>query len=523
MSVMAIVLESWWGATTGLFLVLSVAVYLYFLSWYSYWTKRGVPQAEAVFPFGSVEKEALFGKKRVELHLHEIYKRYRDKPFLGIYVLFAPAFLVFDPDIIRDVLVKDFDAFQDRCIPFDDSEPLNHHLLFLNGSKWKRLRSKLTPAFTSGKLKMMFETIDRCGREMVEVLDDAARREQVVEIRDVSARFTIDVIGSVAFGVECNCQRNPDAEFRVWGRKLFEFYTSDRVEQLLLAVHPPTAKLFRAFIGRKDVLKYFEDMVRDTVTYRERNKVERNDFMHMLIQLKNRGFMDDEKSGSAKAQDDENSNWKLSDGDLAAQAVLFFAAGFETSSTTMSYALYELALNPEVQRRLHQEVDETLQRTGGRFTYDAVMGMPYLDKVVSETLRKYPPVAFLPRKTTRPYQIRGTKVVIDKDMAVAVSNYALHHDPKYYPDPERFDPERFSEEEKAKRHPYVHLPFGEGPRNCVGMRLGLLQSKIGLAHLMSKIEFQKCDETEIPIEFDPLTIVFMPATGLHLRAKKRSV
>ncbi|XP_049964323.1 probable cytochrome P450 6a13 [Schistocerca serialis cubense] len=520
---MAMLLESWWSEAVLAVFVLFAAFYLWFLYWYTYWRQRGVPYAEAVFPYGSIGKETILGKMRVEFKIHEIYERYRDERFLGIYALHTPALLVMDPDLIRDILVKDFDAFQDRCIPFDDSEPLNQHLLFLNGSKWKRLRSKLTPAFTSGKLKMMFETMDRCGREMVEVLDDAALSGQVLEVRDVSARFTTDVIGSVAFGVECNCQRNPDAEFRQWGRQIFEFYPSDRVEHLLLAIHIPTAKLYRRIIGRKEVLHYFERMVKDTVSYRERNNVVRNDFMHLLIQLKNRGFVDDDKSSSAKAQDDDISNWKLSDGDLAAQAMLFFSAGFETSSTTMSYALYELALNPEVQRRLHQEVDETLQRTGGRFTYDAVMGMPYLDKVISETLRKYPPITILPRKTTRSYQIPGSKAVVDKDIAVAVPIYALHHDPRYFPDPERFDPERFSEEEKTKRHPYVYLPFGEGPRNCVGMRLGLLQAKIGLAHLMSKIEFQKCDETEIPIEYDPLSIVLMPATGLHLRAKRRSV
>jgi cytochrome P450 len=89
--------------------------------------------------------------------------------------------------------------------------------------------------------------------------------------------------------------------------------------------------------------------------------------------------------------------------------------------------------------------------------------------VVSETLRKYPPVPILSRECTKTYKIPGTNIILEKGILTVVPVLALHHDPKYYPDPERFDPERFSEEEKAKRHHYVYLPFGEGPRICIGM------------------------------------------------------
>jgi cytochrome P450 family 6 len=86
----------------------------------------------------------------------------------------------------------------------------------------------------------------------------------------------------------------------------------------------------------------------------------------------------------------------------------------------------------------------------------------------SETLRKYPPATNLIRECTKDYRIPGTDVVLEKDMKTIVPVLALHHDPKYYPEPERFDPERFNEDEKAKRHRYVYLPFGEGPRICIG-------------------------------------------------------
>lgn len=134
----------------------------------------------------------------------------------------------------------------------------------------------------------------------------------------------------------------------------------------------------------------------------------------------------------------------------------------------MSFALYELALNPDVQDKLAEEIRKYTSENGDKLTYDLLQEMKYLDMVVSETLRKYPPVGNLFRQCTKPYTIPGTNVLIEAETRVFIPIYAIHRDPKYYPNPEKFDPERFTPEEKAKRHPMIYMPFGEGPRNCIG-------------------------------------------------------
>lgn len=166
------------------------------------------------------------------------------------------------------------------------------------------------------------------------------------------------------------------------------------------------------------------------------------------------------------------------------QVFVFLVAGFDTSSTAMSFALFELAKNPDIQLKLQRDIDDTLERHNNEWTYECVQDMKYLEQVFDETLRKYPSVPFLLRVTSRDYKIPGTDIILDKGTSVNINTLGLHRNPKYYPNPEVFDPDRFSAEGKQNRIPFTYLPFGDGPRNCVGMRYGLLQSKIGLASIL---------------------------------------
>ncbi|GAB1859329.1 Cytochrome P450 6k1 [Camponotus japonicus] len=152
-----------------------------------------------------------------------------------------------------------------------------------------------------------------------------------------------------------------------------------------------------------------------------------------------------------------------------------FSAGFETSSTTTAFALYELALQPDIQNTLRKEIVEVLDKSGGKITYDLTMSLTYLDMVISETLRMYPPLGYVNRMPNEAYKVPNSELVIEKDTAVYIPMLGLHYDPEYFPNPDKFDPERFNEENKRNRPACVYFPFGEGPHNCIGTRLGLLQ------------------------------------------------
>jgi cytochrome P450 family 6 len=179
-----------------------------------------------------------------------------------------------------------------------------------------------------------------------------------------------------------------------------------------------------------------------------------------LIDLKNNKLAEDEGY-----KHDGNT---LSIDEIAAQCFVFFIAGFETSSTTMTFAMYELSKHQELQDKVRDEVNTVLAKHEGKITYEAIQEMKYMDQVINETLRKYPPLPLITRMCVRDYKIPGEDLIIEKDTTIIISVLGIHHDKEYYPDPEKFDPERFTEENKNSRHHFAHIPFGEGPRVCIG-------------------------------------------------------
>nr|CAD7420880.1 unnamed protein product [Timema poppensis] len=144
-----------------------------------------------------------------------------------------------------------------------------------------------------------------------------------------------------------------------------------------------------------------------------------------------------------------------------------------------------------------------------------------MDAVVDETLRKYPPVGSLARFCTKDYKIPGTNINIDKETSVIIPVYAIHHDPRYYPEPEKFDPEWFSDENIKIRPKFTYLPFVEGPRICIGLRFGLMQVKVGLTALLSKYKFSVNEKTSTPVTFNPISFITLRPRDIHLKISHR--
>ena len=262
-----------------------VGIYVYFRTSFSYWKKRGVPTLNPTVPLGDITK--LFTANRTDFD--RFYKAFEGEKVGGFYKFDKPVILLRDPEVIKTVFVKDFDSFYSRGIAVSEElEPLVGHLFLLNGPKWKNLRVKLTPTFTSGKMKMMFPTLVETGKELQKFLKTPAANNEVVEIKDILARYSTDVIASCAFGIQCNCLKDPDAEFRVWGRKILTPGLPFVIKSLLVTVMPFLKNYLRISLVSKDVSRYFRSMVKDTVEYREKNNVHRNDFMQLMIQLKNK-------------------------------------------------------------------------------------------------------------------------------------------------------------------------------------------------------------------------------------------
>ena len=270
------------------------AVYVYFKVSFNYWKKRNVPYAKPTFPFGNFG-DMFFFKASVGQLFENIYKELDGEKYGGTYALTKPGFIFRDPDIIKNVLVKDFFSFHDRGFFIDEeTEPLTGHLFLLRGNRWRNLRVKLSPTFTSGKMKMMFQTLVECGHELGSILEKSANNEEIIEIKDILARYSTDVISSCAFGIQCNCLKNPDAEFRQWGRKLFAPSLRFSVILFIASIFPSLLRVLKVRLLDPKISKYFLSMVEETVSYRERNIITRNDFMHLLIQIKNKVKLDED-------------------------------------------------------------------------------------------------------------------------------------------------------------------------------------------------------------------------------------
>jgi len=205
----------------------------------------------------------------------------------------------------------------------------------------------------------------------------------------------------------------------------------------------------------------------------------------------------------------------LSYRDIRGQAFIFLLAGFDTTAIALSFTLYLLSMNPECLKRAQEEVDEAL---GDKFPdYDSVNSLNYLEMCISEAMRLYPPGFIVDRVVENDCEINGIK--IPKGIAVNFPIAGIHNDPEHWPEPEKFDPERFTADNKSKRHPYAFIPFGMGPRNCIGMRLALLEMKVALASVLQRLTPVECDKTR-PIQLDPLQV--KAKDGLWVQMKSRN-
>lgn len=219
-----------------------ILIYLYYLYSFGYWKRRDVPEIKPSFPYGSTKigmRDSTLGG--VTADFYKELKR-RDCMYGGVFAGPSPKLVILDLELIKNIFTRDFQSFTGRGIYINEKqEPIAAHLFNLSGQRWKTLRSKLTPTFTSGKMKSMFDTLVECSGNMKDAL--LSGQDHVLNIKDVCARFSTDVIGSCAFGVDCNSFKYPDAEFRVIGMKIFVPSPFLKVKKLIAQAAPNFAKL----------------------------------------------------------------------------------------------------------------------------------------------------------------------------------------------------------------------------------------------------------------------------------------
>ncbi|CAG2173396.1 unnamed protein product, partial [Oppiella nova] len=417
-----------------------------------------------------------------------------------------PVLFLSDPDLIRDVLVKDFHVFHNRRDFRTGADPLVDNMVHLTrDDQWKRIRTAMSPTFATGKLKKMLPQIVDCRNTLHQNLDQILTKlsnNTEMDVKRVIGAYAMEVIIRVNFGVKVSALSDDTNPILMNVRKIF--HKNMPLKLWVLHIAPKLGKYLKIEIFDTNVTKFFKDFTLNIIEKRnnESNGVKSVDFLQLMLDSMDREDRVDSEERDDKSGDQINSekyreiqalkgsDKRLTSDEIIAQCILFFIAGYETTTSTLCLCLHNIAKHPAVQQRLYTEVIEFYrQNSQNDQDYDSLNTLKYLDAVIQETQRLYPAAIFVERVPNRDYQLRGTGITIEKDRLVHVPIYAIHRDPDNFPNPDEFDPDRFLAP-NVKHHPYTYLPFGAGPRNCVGMRLALMEIKLALVSLVHRYKFK---------------------------------
>jgi len=272
--------------------------------------------------------------------------------------------------------------------------------------------------------------------------------------------------------------------------------------------------------------RFLLQVVEQSYLHRKRTNEKRNDLLDMMIEaiegkLENEDQNADLDQFEADAKIvDHKKKKNLTYDDIISTALIMLSAGYDTTGQTMSFILYELAVNPEVQDALYDEIKDNSDDSD-EMSYETIQSLPYLDAIIQETLRKHPVAFLLERVCSKEYKLPGHDIVIPKGGIVRALNVGICHDPEIFPSPDKFKPERFLKENKGDRNPYSFMGFSIGPRNCIAMRFAMFEMKMCISSLVSNFRFVPCEKTVQVVERDPKSFLGAPKDGLWIKCEKR--
>ncbi|XP_055679451.1 probable cytochrome P450 9f2 [Lutzomyia longipalpis] len=473
--------------------------------------------------------------------IYEMYYEHPREKLVGFWDMGRPTILLRDPELVKTVAVKEFDRFQDRraVITEQMDELFGNSLLMLKAQKWRDMRSTLSPAFTGSKMRVMCELVVEICEQMVEFVkqDAKVKGPQEYEMKDLFSRLTNDVIATCAFGVKVDSLKEKKNEFYLSAQVLSNFLAPTKgLKIVFYRLMPTIMKALNVKINEPRETAFLRTLITESMKIREEKNIVRPDMINLLMDARKgrltHATSEKDSSQSAGFATVEESNIGLrtvrrewTDDEILAQCFLFLLAGFETSSSVLSFTAYEIAVNPDVQDRLFEEIKAVHDELDGKsLTYDNLQRMKYMDMVVSESMRKWPAAPFVDRVCNKEFKLefdKGRYFDVPVETTFWIPIVAFHRDPQYFPDPEKFDPERFSDENKSSINPNTYLPFGVGPRNCIGSRFALMEVKSILFYLILNFSLEITDNTQVPIKLAKSLNSFQAENGIHLKLRPR--
>uniref|UniRef100_A0A2M4BKL1 Putative cytochrome p450 4c1 n=2 Tax=Anopheles marajoara TaxID=58244 RepID=A0A2M4BKL1_9DIPT len=397
---------------------------------------------------------------------------------------------------------------------------LGQGLLISKGEKWFQRRKIITPTFHFKILENFAEVFNSEVDVLVENLRQHANSGQEFDIYEPISLYALDSICTTSMGVAIHAQRDPTNQ-----------YVRDvkRMSELILM------RIFHVLASFPQVYWYVIPHA-----WEQRKLISRlHAFTDAVIQQRRKQLLDSRQTGGTVTFDmnEENLYSKrketfldlllnvtvdgqpLSDLDIREEVDTFMFEGHDTTTSGIAFTFYQLAKHPDIQERLFQEIVDTLgpdYRTVP-LTYSTLQTFKYLDMVVKESLRLLPPVSFIGRRLVEDLELNGVTIPAGTDITIPI--YVIHRNPEVYPDPERFDPERFADESTQRRGPYDYIPFSIGSRNCIGQRYALMEMKITIIRLLSNYRILPGDTmSQVRLKTD---LVLRPDKGIPVRLTTR--
>ncbi|KAF6207912.1 hypothetical protein GE061_016361 [Apolygus lucorum] len=387
--------------------------------------------------------------------------------------LLHPVYVLRDPSLIKNVLVRDFEYFTDRQHRRNSGE-----LFDLDGEEWRTARRKLLPVFSPEPLEEMFKYFTaNLGTLITKIsrgLGGAADVGRPVETS------VADIMSLAVFGLEITIGKKKD-EFTKKALSIIETGFFQSIKASLFGPGPSrsTEKYFNGFLRKKLQSSGSNDFI--NLMRRTAEKVEGESEIFHPNQFFDEEFPDTPLDGKAV---------QITEEFLSAQVFQFFTSGLQPIASAVTFALYDLSTtSPDAQTKMRNEITSSITKNGG-YNYDAVREMIFLDRCVHESLRLHPVVHSINRICTKDYESEGTKFLRGETVVVPI--LGLHMDERHFQDPEQFRPERFGGSEP--RNPF-YMPFGGGPRKCVGAYFTLLAIKVILAKLVQQFTFSLSEQS----------------------------
>lgn len=509
---------------------------LYYFNKFSYWSRRNFKHPKPLPFVGNALSYLIHSYHDLS---HDWSKKYGK--VYGYYQGSKPYIVVADAKVLKQICIKDFDKFTNRHFFDLPSDFQKKFLILKDDDAWRSMRHILSPTFSSGKIKIMYRIMDKSVNKLIDSLEQivAPQQQHEVDIRARAGQISMSsTIGSL-YGIDLSFKDAKDSNsVQYFSRMSQEAFTPPKLDILIqLSVPHPILKLIDyPNLKEKNLhaLKFFQNKAKGIINHRLKSGERKNDYLQILLEARSEEQQQDQEEDDSHhafggeldrraAQSD--SKTKLSEAEVICQTVMFMLVATETTAGLIANTLYLLAFNKDVQRRLFDELASIRkfdENGKAQFQYEDIGMHQYLDCVISESLRLMPPALYLDRKAGYDYLLEDYNAVIPKGTPIVLDFYGIMTDPDYWPEPERFDPDRFSPENKGNIVPGSYCPFGIGPRHCIGYRFALTEGKLAIAKMVSEFEFDAAPGAKFPPEPRKPVFIGNEFTSLRTLVKRRN-